>query len=96
MRAGSLIRNERLNRKISQKCFASKIGISQQYLNDIEHNSKRFPANDIIVNKIVKELNLNKNYLLYLEGRFPDHVNRTLTLDKFELAIAAFISAGNN
>lgn len=76
---GSAIAQTRKNKGMSQKELASRImregnvAISQQYLNDIEHN-RRNPASDHLVMQFANELGINEDYLYYLADRFPKDI----------------------
>ena len=47
--------------------------ISPQYLNDIEHD-RRSPSSDRMVQQFAEALNINRDWLYYLAGRFPSDV----------------------
>jgi transcriptional regulator with XRE-family HTH domain len=96
MQAGILIRETRLRKKIRQVDLSRKIGISNSYLNDVEHMTKAFPVNDMIVNKISEELDISRDYLFYLSDRFPKNKGGNLSLEKFEMAMEAFRKVENS
>ena len=47
--------------------------ISPQYLNDIEHD-RRNPSSDRMVQQFADALGIDRDWLYYLAGRFPDDV----------------------
>lgn len=47
--------------------------ISPQYLNDIEHD-RRSPSSDRMVQQFADALGIDRDWLYYLAGRFPDDV----------------------
>jgi transcriptional regulator with XRE-family HTH domain len=96
MQAGILIRETRLRKKIRQVDLSRKIGVSNSYLNDVEHMTKAFPVNDMIVNKISEELDISRDYLFYLSDRFPKNKGDNLSLEKFEMAMEAFRKVENS
>lgn len=96
MQAGSFIREMRIRKKIRQVDLSRKIGVSNSYLNDVEHMSKSFPVNDVIVNKISEELKISLDYLFYLSDRFPKKKGDNLSLEKFEMAMEAFRKIENS
>ena len=56
-------------------------GISPQYLNDIEHD-RRCPSSDHMVQQIAGVLEINRDWLYYLAGRFPEDVRRQQLSEK--------------
>ena len=49
--------------------------ISPQYLNDIEHNRRR-PSSDLMVQQFADVLGIDRDWLYYLAGRFPEEDRR--------------------
>ena len=49
--------------------------ISPQYLNDIEHD-RRSPSSDHMVQQFAEVLKIERDWLYYLAGRFPEDVRR--------------------
>lgn len=47
--------------------------ISPQYLNDIEHD-RRSPSSDRMVQQFADALGIDRDWLYYLAGRFPDDI----------------------
>lgn len=47
--------------------------ISPQYLNDIEHD-RRSPSSDRMVQQFAEALGIDRDWLYYLAGRFPDDI----------------------
>lgn len=47
--------------------------ISPQYLNDIEHD-RRSPSSDRMVQQFANALGIDRDWLYYLAGRFPEDV----------------------
>ena len=88
--AGEFIREKRLEKKITQKELATKICISPQYMNDIEHD-RRTPSNSVI-ESFVRFFKIDGDYLFYLCGKFP-HGFKNISEDDFNKAIFAFANA---
>jgi transcriptional regulator with XRE-family HTH domain len=87
---GNVIAETRKKKNISQKELATKLGISPQYLNDIEHN-KRNPSSQQLIDQIAETLEIEREYLCYLAGRLPDEIiNLNLDKDSFQTAWVAF------
>ena len=78
---GSAISNVRKKNHWSLKDLSSRIrredgeAISPQYLNDIEHDRRR-PSSDRMVQQFADILKINRDWLYYLAGRFPEDVRR--------------------
>lgn len=78
---GRAISKARKAKKLSLKEVASQIRredgqtISPQYLNDIEHD-RRNPSSDHMVQQFADVLEINRDWLYYLAGRFPEDVRR--------------------
>lgn len=78
---GRAISNGRKAKGWSLKDVASRIRredgqtISPQYLNDIEHD-RRSPSSDHMVQQFAEVLEINRDWLYYLAGRFPEDVRR--------------------
>jgi transcriptional regulator with XRE-family HTH domain len=49
--------------------------ISQQYLNDIEHD-RRSPSSDHLVQQFAGQLGLERDWLYFLAGRLPDDIRK--------------------
>ena len=79
MTFGEAITQARRDRNLSQKQVAAGTlkedgtAISPQYLNDIEHD-RRNPPGENIVRQLADTLDLELDYLLFLAGRFPSDV----------------------
>lgn len=87
---GNIIAETRKKMNISQKELATKLCISPQYLNDIEHN-KRNPSSQQLIDQIAVTLNLESEYLCYLAGRLPEEIIKMkLDKDSFQTAWVAF------
>ena len=71
----------------SLKDVASRIrredgqSISPQYLNDIEHG-RRNPSSDHMVHQFASVLEIKRDWLYYLAGRFPEDVRRQQLSEK--------------
>jgi len=63
-----------------------RIGISRQYLNDIEHD-RRSPAGDHIIREIAKALRADPAFLTFLAGQMPPEI-RSMDLDERQLRAA--------
>ena len=78
---GSAISNVRKKNRWSLKDLSSQIqredgqAISPQYLNDIEHDRRR-PSSDHMVQQLADVLKINRDWLYYLAGRFPEDIRR--------------------
>ena len=55
--------------------------ISPQYLNDIERD-RRNPPSDHLLEQFARELNLEKDYLYFLAGKFPSDVRSATSSPK--------------
>lgn len=93
---GDVIRNARKQAQMQQTELAKKIfredgcSITPQYLSDIEHG-RRIPTSDYLITQFALALNLNADYLHYLNGRFPEQERQEKrNLRHFELSMAAF------
>jgi transcriptional regulator with XRE-family HTH domain len=64
--------------------------ISLQYLNDIEHN-RRSPSSDRMVQQFADALEIDRDWLYYLAGRFPEDIRRKkLSEEQVAEAMVAF------
>ena len=78
---GRAISKARKKKGLSLKDVATQIRredgqtISPQYLNDIEHD-RRSPSSDHMVQQFAEVLEINRDWLYYLAGRFPEDVRR--------------------
>jgi transcriptional regulator with XRE-family HTH domain len=64
--------------------------ISLQYLNDIEHD-RRSPSSDRMVQQFADALGLDRDWLYYLAGRFPEDVrDKKMTAEQVAQAMVAF------
>lgn len=76
---GKYISDARKDSNLSQKELASLIkredgeSISPQYLNDIERD-RRTPSSDHLIEEFAKALDLEADYLHYLNGKMPPDV----------------------
>lgn len=93
---GQVVAEKRKKFNLSQKELAAKIfredgvSISPQYLNDIERD-RRAPTSDHMVSQFSLVLDLNSDYLHYLNGRFPEDVRKDrLTENEFSERMLAF------
>ncbi len=94
---GSAVAAARKEKGLSQKDLAQKIkredsdeSISPQYLNDIERD-RRSPSSDHMVKQFASVLDLNADYLHFLNGKFPEaERHKSLTPQQFEKAMIAF------
>ena len=69
-RFGVTIRDAREQLGIRQHQLAHRLGISAQYLNDIEHGQRR-PLRARLVRRIARELSLEADLLWFRAGRIP-------------------------
>lgn len=64
--------------------------ISQQYLNDIEHD-RRSPSSDHLVQQFADQLGLERDWLYFLAGRLPDDIrNKRVGENQVVEGMAAF------
>lgn len=74
---GGAISDARKAKGWALKDLASKVlredeePISPQYLNDIEHD-RRSPSSDRMVQQFADALGIDRDWLYYLAGRYPD------------------------
>src|ERR1700689_3448144 len=82
MTFGTQLAEARKSLGLSQKDLASKItkddgeAISPQYLNDIEHDRRNPPSEDMI-NQFAKQLKLPVEMLFYLAGKLPEELRHS-------------------
>lgn len=78
---GRAVSNARKGKGWSLKDLASQVRredrqtISPQYLNDIEHDRRR-PSSDRMVQQFAEVLEIDRDWLYYLAGRFPEDVRQ--------------------
>jgi transcriptional regulator with XRE-family HTH domain len=96
MTFGRFIADARKKLNMTQKELATNImredghPISPQYLNDIERD-RRSPSSDHMIQQFAQILDLNADYLHYLNGRFPEpERQQQLTEDQFKTRMLAF------
>lgn len=99
---GGVISRARRGLDLSQKELAQSINvddgdsvraISPQYLNDIEHN-RRIPSSSQLIEQFATLLKLDKDYLFFLAGRWPDSVRNIIkSADEFSERMVAFRSS---
>ncbi len=81
MTLGRAIGNTRKEKQWSLKELAARIqredgqAISPQYLNDIEHDRRR-PSSDHMLQQFADALDMSRDWLYYLAGRFPEDVRQ--------------------
>ena len=102
MTFGTQIAEARKALGLSQKDLASKITkedgepISPQYLNDIEHDRRNPPSEDMI-SQFAKQLKLPVEILFYLSGKLPTDMKKTpVEQDRVVAAYQAFRKALKN
>lgn len=88
---GSSVRTARRNRSLTQLCLATRLGISFQYLSDIELGN-RTPTCDRLLEGLAKELGMDLDYLYYLAGLFPPGERGRYGAEEFRERMAAFRS----
>ena len=93
---GRAISQGRKKKEWALKDLASKVlredgePISPQYLNDIEHD-RRSPSSDRMVQQFADALGIERDFLYYLAGRFPEDVRqRQLSEAEVAKAMVAF------
>ena len=73
---GQVIASAHKDLGVSQRELAQKVlkedgtPISPQYLNDIERE-RRNPPGDYLLDQLSRQLNLDKDYLYFLAGKYP-------------------------
>jgi transcriptional regulator with XRE-family HTH domain len=79
---GQAIIEARKQKRMSQKDLAAAIvkedgsvGISAQYLNDIEHD-RRSPTSDHMIMQFERILETDEGFLFVLAGKIPDDLRR--------------------
>ena len=99
MTFGTQIAEARKALGLSQKDLASNITkedkepISPQYLNDIEHDRRNPPSEDMIT-QFAKQLELPVEILFYLAGKLPEDMkNPSVGQDRVVAAYQAFRKA---
>lgn len=93
---GRVISDARKKLGLSQKELATRIqkddgsAISAQYLNDIEHD-RRNPPSDQMLKQLAALVNVNEDYLYYLAGQIPSDLRADGRGEKeVEAAMKAF------
>lgn len=96
MRFGDYVARRRKELGLSQKDLALLIlkaeggSISAQYLNDIEHN-RRNPPTDDLLHEFARALQVSHEYLHYLAGEIPEDLRGGgHAVEEVEAAWAAF------
>ena len=96
MTFGQQISEARKGLGLSQKDLAASItkedgqSISPQYLNDIEHDRRNPPSEDMIY-QFAKKLKIEVEILFYLTGKIPEELQRgTKEKEKIVAAYQAF------
>lgn len=98
MTFGTQIAEARKALGLSQKDLAAKIikedgqPISAQYLNDIEHDRRNPPSEDMI-KQFAKHLKIEQEVLFYLAGKLTDDMKRSVDPEKIVAAYQAFRKA---
>lgn len=102
MSFGTYLSARRKSLGISQKDLADRLlkddgsSISAQYLNDIEHDRRNPPTEDII-NQLADQLQISSEYLLFLAGEIPRDLRQTqATPESITAAFSAFRKAIHN
>lgn len=97
---GQAIGNARKKKGLSLKEVAEKVRredgepISPQYLNDIEHD-RRSPSSDQLVQQFSEALDLERDWLYFLAGRFPEDIrSKKLSAQEVTQAMRAFRGGG--
>ena len=91
---GQVITDARRRRSLSQKELASRLikedgtPISPQYLNDLERD-RRNPPNEHLLAQLAEQLDLEREYLYYVAGTYPDDL-RPAGTESPERVAAAF------
>jgi len=73
---GQKISELRKQVELSQKELAAKLGISAQYLNDIEHG-RRHPPSEEIIQQMAKIFKVNADVLLIAAGTAPKYIQES-------------------
>lgn len=86
---GRYVSEERKRLNLNQKQLAEKVGMSPQYLNDIEHD-RRTPMAQETLSQLATALNVKLDYLYYLAGRLPEDRAKDLGEEEVERVFRAF------
>lgn len=99
---GGVIARARKGLELSQKELAQSIkvedgnsvrAISPQYLNDIERD-RRVPSSSQLIEQFASVLKLDKDYLSFLAGRWPDSMRESIkSAEDFSKRMVAFRSS---
>lgn len=76
MTFGEFVRDIRTHREFTQKALAEQIGISPQYLNDIELDRRAAPS-DKAIDQFATVLNTSSDLLFILAGRIPPDIRKS-------------------
>lgn len=88
MTFGTVIRERRHAMHLQACNVAEMVGISAQYLCDIEMD-RRLPPPPDRLRQIATVLELNEDYLCFLAGRLPDDLPRNASEAQVLVAVAA-------
>jgi transcriptional regulator with XRE-family HTH domain len=75
---GSLIRQARKDKGLSQRELAKKVGVNYTYLSKLENDHAGTPPSEEVITKIADNLALNAQELQYLAGRITPEDARIL------------------
>lgn len=75
MTLGKLLRITRVMKEIAQKDLAARVGISAQYLSNIELGRVTFPS-EIVLKKLAEELELDYDQLIWLSAKSQHNMSR--------------------
>ena len=90
MTFGQSISKRRKELEFSQKYVAEQCNISSQYLNDIEHD-RRNPPKQEIIGRLAELLKLDFEVLLFTAGQWPEDLqNLNESPDRIQAAFSAF------
>ena len=67
---GAVITNARRFWGLSQKEIATRVGLSPQYLNDLERGRRNPPPDDVIC-RLAEAIKVSPNTLFFVAGRIP-------------------------
>jgi len=68
---GETIKNARKSKGFTQKKLAEKVDVDLTYISKIENDKANYPPKESVIKAIARELELNRDELIFLAGRIP-------------------------
>ncbi|MGC9503773.1 helix-turn-helix domain-containing protein [Baaleninema sp.] len=75
---GSVIREARMNRGLSQRDLAKTLRVDFTYLSKLENDRADYAAKEEVIRSIAQELQLDEESLVFLAGRTPQRYEEFL------------------